>query len=231
MARENRQSLTKLQITRVALRLFLERGYSSTTSKMIADELKMSSGNLTFHFPTKEHLLAELTDLLCRFQWKRIEAENEVGNSSVMAICLELMVMAAMCEEDAVAKDFYISAYTSPMCMATIRKNDTERAKKVFSEFCPDWTHEHFAEAEILVSGIEYATLMTAGDDVSLEMRIAGALDTILNIYSVPKDIRKRKIERVLSMDYRKISYGVLAEFKQFVTQANEQAMLDLLNI
>ncbi len=231
MARENRQSLTKLQIVRVALRLFLERGYSSTTSKTIADELKISCGNLTFHFPTKEHLLAELTDLLCRFQWKRIEVENEVWNSSVMAICLELMVMAAICEEDAVAKDFYISAYTSPMCMALIRKNDTVRAKKVFSEFCPDWTHEHFAEAEILVSGIEYATLMTVGDEISLEMRIAGALDAILNIYGVPKDIRKRNIERVLAMDYRQISRDVLAEFKQFVTQANEQAMLDLLNI
>ena len=231
MARSTKRSLTRLQIVRVALRLFLERGYSATTAKAIAHEMDISPGNLTFHFPTKEHLLAELTDLLCRFQWKRMEEEAEDGYSSVMAICLELMVMAAMCEEDAIAKDFYLSAYISPMCMAIIRKNDTARAKDVFAPFCPDRTHEQFAEAEILVSGIEYATLMTTDNEVSLELRIAGALDAILHIYGVPEDMRKAKIDRVLSMDYRTISRGVLAEFKQFVIQANEQAMLDLLNI
>lgn len=34
-----------------------------------------------------------------------------------------------------------------------IRKNDAERSKEVFK----DWTDENFAEAEVLVSGIEYA--------------------------------------------------------------------------
>lgn len=231
MARITKSSLTRLQIVRVALRLFLEHGYSATTSKVIANELGMSPGNLTFHFPTKEHLLAQLTDLLCRFQWKRMEEEAEEGFSSMMAICLELMVMAVICEEDAVARDFYLSAYTSPICLEIIRKNDTARAEKVFAAFCPDWTHERFAEAEILVSGIEYATLMKTDDEVSLELRIAGALETILNIYGVPEDMRKAKIARVLSMEYRAISRGVLAEFKEYVNRENEQALLDLLKI
>lgn len=231
MARVGKSALTKLQIVRVALRLFLEHGYSTTTAKMISNELEMSPGNLTFHFPTKEYLLAELTDLLCRFQWKRMEEEAEDGYSSVMAICLELMVMAAMCEEDAIAKDFYLSAYTSPLCMAIIRKNDTERAKEVFGDFRPEWSSERFAEAEILVSGIEYATLMTTDNVVPLEMRIAGALDAILQIYGVPEEMRKMKIDRVLAMNYREISRGVMDEFKLFVAQANEQAMRDLLNL
>ena len=231
MARVGKGALARLQIMRVALRLFLEEGYSATTAKTIATQLEISPGNLTFYFSTKEHLLAELTHLLCRFQWKRMEEEAEDGYSSVMAICLELMVMAAMCEEDEIAKDFYLSAYTAPMCLDIIRKNDTERAKDVFAAYCPDWSDERFAEAEILVSGIEYATLMTTDSGVSLEMRIAGALDTILQIYHVPQEIRQAKIARVLGMDYREISRGVLNEFKSFATQANEQAILDLLNI
>ena len=55
----------------MASRQFLEKGYSATTVAAISKELAMSPGNLTFHFPTKEHLLAELVDLLCSFQWKR----------------------------------------------------------------------------------------------------------------------------------------------------------------
>lgn len=228
MARINRAELTKLEIIRLASKKFLEDGYSQTPVKAISKELNMSPGNLTFHFPTKDHLLAELVDLLCDFQWKMMEKEADEGYSSVMAICLELMAMAAMCEEDAIAKDFYLSAYSSPLCLEIIRKNDVERAKKVFQQYCPDWTEQHFAEAEVLVSGIEYATLMTAGDPVSLETRIRGALVEILRIYNVPDELRKQKIEKLMAMDYRKIGRQILKEFKKHVEKATEQAFIDL---
>lgn len=231
MARINRSALTKLEIVRVASRLFLEKGYSTTSAKAICQELDMSPGNLTFHFPTKEHLLGELVEMLCKFQWRMMEEEADEGFSSVMAICLELTAMAVMCEEDEVAKDVYLSAYQSPMCLEIIRRNDTARAKKVFGGYCPDWTDEQFVEAEILVSGIEYATLMTVGDPVSLELRIAGALNNILTIYGVPEDLRRQKVERVLAMDYRGIGARVLEDFKHYVKEANEQALLDLLKL
>ena len=68
----------------------------------------MSTGNMTFHFPTKEHLLAELVDMLCDFQWKLMEREAADGYSSIMAICLELVSMAAACEEDEIVRDFFL---------------------------------------------------------------------------------------------------------------------------
>lgn len=205
--------------------MFLEQGYTATSTKQIADELDIALGNLNYHFPTKEHLLAELVDMLCNFQWKMIEEEANDGLSSIMAICLELTAMAAICDTNAAAKDFYLSTYSSPMCLEIIRKNDTARAKEVFAEYCPDWTDEQFAEAEVLVSGIEYATLMTAGDPVSLETRIAGALNSILQIYNLPAETRMLKIRRVLAMDYRAIAELMLAELKQFVIDTNEQAL------
>ena len=91
--------------------------------------------------------------------------------------------MAAVCEKDPIAKEFYLSTYSSPLCLDIIRRNDAERNKKVFKDYCPEWSDEQFAEAEVLVSGIEYATLMTAGDPVSLETRISGALNNILSIW------------------------------------------------
>ena len=64
MAR-NKADTTKREILDVAMRMFLERGYSNTSIKAISDELDISTGNLTFHYPTKEHLLAKLAGLLC----------------------------------------------------------------------------------------------------------------------------------------------------------------------
>lgn len=229
MARIDKSALTKLEIVQAASKMFLENGYSNTTVKEVSSELQMSPGNITFYFPTKEHLLAELVDMLCNFQWKMMEKEADDGFSSIMAICLELTAMATMCEDDAVAKDFYLSSYSSPTCLEIIRKNDMKRAKEVFADYVPGWTDEQFAEAEILVSGIEYATLMTTGDTVSLEARIAGALNNILQIFGVPEQTRAMKIDKVFALDYRNIGKRVLKEFKAYVEKANEQALLELL--
>lgn len=225
MARIN---TTKIEIIRVATKMFLEKGFSATSAKAICHELDISTGNLTFYFPTKDYILAELVDKLCSFQWKVMEEEAQDGLSSIMALCLEFATMVAMCEEEEIAKDFYISAYSSPMCLDIIRKNDTARAKEVFKDYCSEWTDEQFAEAEILVSGIEHATLITAGDPVSIETRISGAINTILSTYNVPEEIRKLKIQKVLAMDYRKIGGRLLRDFKKFANKENEQALINL---
>ena len=229
MARINKSALTRLEIVQEASKQFLEKGYTRTTVSAIGKKLGMSSGNLTFYFPTKEHLLAELVDLLCRFQWRRMEEEADEGYSSIMAICLELTSMASACEADPVIKDFFLSAYSSSMCLEIIRRNDTDRAKKVFGAYRPDWTEEQFAEAEILCSGIEYATLMTANDPVTLETRISGALHNIFGIFGISEETRQTKIQKVFAMDYLNLGKRVLEEFKEYVEQANEQAVLELL--
>lgn len=218
MARKTKEN-TKHKIIRVSTRMFLEKGYTETSVKMVSDELGISKGNFTFHFPSKEHILAELVEILCKFQWMRMGEEANDGISSLLALCFELMVMASACEQSKVAKDFFVSAYQSPVCLAIIQKNDTGRAKEVFGEYCTDWTDEQFREAETLVSGIEYATLNAIDETVHLETRITGALNTIMMIYNVPEEIRKRKIEKTLSLDYKGMGKRIFKEFRDYVEQ------------
>ncbi len=229
MARIDKSALTKTEIVQEASKQFLEKGYSHTTLSAISKELDMSPGNLTFHFPTKEHLLAKLVDMLCTFQQKLMEEEAAEGTSSLMALCLELLTIAAACEQDEIAKDFFLSSYRSEMAMEIIRKNEVERAKQVFREYCADWSDAWFEEAAALVSGIEYATLMTTANSAPLEVRIGGALRTIMGIYRVPSELRERKIQKALTMDYRKLSLRILKEFREYVDRSTEQALLDLM--
>lgn len=202
--------------------MFITKGYSATTLKMIADELDTSSGHISFYFPSKEDLLAILTNMLCEFQWKLIKDSVEDGKNSLTAVCFELMSMASACEDDEVAKDFFVSAYQSPVCLSIIHKNDSERAKEVFAEFCSGWTDEQFSEAEILVSGIEHSTLNTIDRTVSLETRISGALNAIMMIYGVPEEIRKKNIGNFLAMDYLSIGKRIFKEFREYVEQKKE---------
>lgn len=229
MIRVDRAELTRNEVIRVAANRFLNDGYTKTTVASMAKALNMSTGNMTFHFPTKEHMLAELVNILCWYQKELMEDEAKDGGSSVMAICLELLTVASACEQDEVAKDFFLSAYRSELCMDLIRKSDKARAKEVFKEYCSDWTDEQFTEAAVLVSGIEYATLLTASEVASLELRVGGALQTILTIYNVPKEVREQKIKKVLSMNYKALGLDTLKKFRKYVDQTTEQALLDLL--
>ncbi len=218
-----RANTTRHEIVQLATKLFLEIGYSATTPKRICDVLNISTGNLTYYFSTKDHLLAVLVEMLCAFQRKNVQDTVGDGKTSLLAVCMELATMAAMCEEDDIAKELFLAMYSSPLCLEIIRRSDNERAKFIYSDYCSDWTEEQFAEAEILVSGIEYATMMITADSVTLETRIVGALDAVMQIYSVPEAIRREKIRKIMDMDYRALGRHVLKHFREFVEQINEQ--------
>ena len=197
MARR-RVNTTKSEIISVAIQMFLEKGYSATSPKAICDTLNLSTGNLTYYFQTKEHLLAVLVEMLCDFQWNCMQEIVKEGHTSLLAACLDL------------------AAYSHPLTLEIIRKNDTQRAKTVFGQYCTDWTDAKFAEAELLVSGIEYATLMPTELPVTLEERIRSAINIILTTYNVPEPVRQDKIRKVLSLDYRSVGRQVLQRFKAY---------------
>ena len=214
---------TRLQIIQLAARLFIDEGYSETSFSRIAKALDLSTGNITFYFKSKEQLLAVLVDELFAFQDLMMEQAADEGKSSLLAYCLELTAIASICEEDLAAREFYTAAYTSGMTLDLIRKNDAQKTRAVFSSFCPGWTDARWAATENIVSGIEYATIMTREEDTPLPMQIEGALDAIMLLYGVPEDLRRTKIGKVLSMDYRTLGRRILAEFKEYIEQVNEE--------
>lgn len=217
-----RRSNTRLQIIQVAAKLYIENGYSKTTNKELAGILDLSPGNITFYFPTKEHLLSVLVDELFDFQNMIMDHAAQEGTSSLLAYCLELTAIAAICEESPVARDFYASSYSSKLTLELIRKNDTEKTKSVFGEFCSDWTEDMWAATENIVSGIEYATIMTWEESTPLHMQIERTLNTIMMIYGVPEELRATKIKKVLDMDYRALGRRILSEFREYIEKVNE---------
>ena len=218
-----RRPNTRLQIIQLAAHLFILEGYSKTTINKIAKELDVSPGNITFYFPSKDHLLAELVNEFFDFQDILMVQEAAEGKSSLLSYCLELTSIAAICEEDAVTRDFFKSSYSSGLILDLIRQNDTEKTKNVFGEFRPEWTDAEWIATENIVLGIEYATIMTCEADTPLPMQIEKALDAIMILYGVPEELRRAKIEKVLAMDYRALGRRILSEFKEYIDKVNEE--------
>ncbi len=229
MARNRKPTPTRPLIIKVASELFFENGFSKTTSTEVCKKADISAGNLTFYFPTKEHILAVLVKMMIDFQWKEMENATDEGASSLLAYCLELTTMVAVSEEVPQMQDFFWAAYSHPMTLDLIRANDTEKIKRVFAEYTKDWDEEKLVETESIISGIEYATLMRTEHSASASHRIEGALNTIMMLFGVPEEFRRAKVAKVLAMDYRAIGKRVYEEFKQYVTETNEHALDEVL--
>ena len=182
---------------------------------------KINSSRITYWHGGMVHRIKGNLLHLCRGQIFDIE-----GKTSLLAYLLELTSMMAICEENEIAKDLYTSVYKHPMSLKLIRESDTEKIKSIFAEYCPGWTDEDFALTENAVSGIEYASLMRENaEDVPLDKRIAKTLNVVMKAYNVPEDVREQKIQKVLSIDYRRIGRQFIAGFTEYVETANQRAL------
>lgn len=212
MAQQKMQR-TKYEILQCATKLFLEKGYTDTYVTTIAKELQISTGNLTFWFPTKEHILAELVRELFAFQWG-VEGQEDFLQSYLF----ELVLIASVCEDNPNIKDLILAVYTHPMSLGIIREKDTKRAKNIFGEYCPAWADRDYVLAENVASGIEYSMLVTENtENITFEQRVTSALDAIMRIYEVPKEERKKLLSEVMATDYRSKGSLVFEQFCGFV--------------
>lgn len=221
MARKKVVNETKNAIIRVAIEMFLERGFTNTSARAIAAELGISTGNITFYFPSKEHLLMVLVEMLCDSQWSMLEQQADEEETALMAFCMETMTVAAACEQNEIARDLFLSVFQSELCRNLLRENHVARAERIFSEYCGDWTHQQFRIAEILVMGIQHAVIIPTDVEIPLSERIAAALNQILSIYGVPENNRAEKIRRILALDYNDIRQRVREGSLRYVDQLN----------
>ena len=170
-----------------------------------------------------------LVKMMIDFQWKEMESAADEGKSSLLAYCLELTTLASLSEDIPQMYDFLAAAYSHPMTLDLIRANDAEKIRRVFAEYTAGWDEEKFTEIEAIISGIEYATLMHTEHSASLPHRIEGALNSIMLLFGVPDEVRRTKVAKALSMDYRAIAGQIYDEFKEYVTETNEHALDEVL--
>ncbi len=226
MSKRRKNNVMELKIMQVASRMFLEKGYSNTTISAIGDELNMSKGHIMFYFSSKEHMLAKMVQMLCDFREGQLKEGLEKQVDPWLMAGMELLSMVLICEESPSVRDFYQSCYSYPSTLDIIRKNDIQRAKTLYSEYCKDWTDEQFTEIETLMSGIEYSTIMTTEHSPSAEYRIEGAFHAFLLLYHVPEERRTELIKKLYAIDREGIGLRAMREFENYIIEEQKKEML-----
>ena len=142
--------------------------------------------------------------------------------ASILSRQHKFVSIAAACAESEVAKDFFTSAYSSPYTLDLIRKNDTQKTKIVFGNFCNDFSEDDWIATESVVSGIEYGAMTVSKEKAELRIVIEKALNAIMLLYGVPEHLRVQNIDRALSLDYRELGRSIFREFNEYIDRINE---------
>ncbi len=222
------QTTRKFEIIKTATEFIFSVGYSKTSPQMIAKKMNMSTGNITHYFPSKEHLLCNIVKMLCEFQWRMFEGSTEKGFGSIGSICMEMMTVATGCEQSEVSRDFFSAVFESEMCRNYLRGNHVKRSKVIFAKECQGWKDKDFEQAELMVMGLQYATVAANDANIPLKEKISGALDKVLYIFQVDEETRKREIDKVMHLDYQAVSKQVIEAFIAFVNKTSNDALNEM---
>ena len=205
---------TEISIIRSAVKLFLENGYTKTTFKMIESDSGVKVGNITYYFHSKEDLFKVLVEELIESHISVIDDIYNNVKDNVLAFAVEIAAQIALCENDRNAWDLYYSAYSLPHTFEHIKQWAAEKNYNLFKDILPGWSEHDFRNIEVVTSGIEFAALKTFCDrSFTLDKKVSIILDSIMMLYEIPKEKRRKVIDKILAMEYEKIATQMFNKF------------------
>lgn len=216
---------TILEIIQVAARMFLTKGFQNTSAKAISDELNISTGNLTFYFPTKEHILLELTKEITSFHDKCIKKISK-DKDWLYTYCWEVTAQIVLCEQNPIIKDLYLAIYSLPMTSEFVKNWTAQKNIEVLGEYLEDWDFNRFRRAETVTCCVERSALAEpCTEDYTLEDKIKLTLTCLLKIYDIEKEKRERVINEILQTDYKKMGSSLNKQLVKFIEKTNEERL------
>ncbi|MHB1664163.1 MAG: TetR/AcrR family transcriptional regulator [bacterium] len=94
---EERSALTREEILKKAMKLFVSKGYHNTSIRDIAKESKMSTGAIYHHFESKEEIAVELFDKTVLFLsnlFNKIINSEDTTKNKIKELVFNLLKMA-----------------------------------------------------------------------------------------------------------------------------------------
>ena len=187
--------VTQQKVLRAAVALFLEKGYTRTTTGEIAKAAGIGQSSFFHVFPSKEALLLELVQRMFGGQFDL--AEQHSG-------------------EEEPLRELYVMAYSLPSIAAYLYKSTTKRLQVIFGPYLPEAQPKDFYEMEI-ASGSIMRGFMSVPCDVyfTMEAKVSRFLDCSLKLYDVPKEKRAAITAAVLQLDLHAMAASIIQKTVQ----------------
>ena len=207
--------ITQQKVLRAAVALFLEKGYTKTTTGEIAKAAGIGQSSFFHVFPSKEALLLELVQRMFAGQFD-LAGQHSGAEDPVFLYAVETALQLHIAELTEPLRELYVMGYTLPSTSAFIYRSTAARLQKIFGEYLPNAEPKDFYEMEIASASIMRG-FMSVPCDVyfTMDAKISRFLDCSLKLYDVPKEKCAAITAAVLQMDLHTMALGIIQKTVQ----------------
>ncbi len=218
---------TRAQILFAAAKLFLEKGYTKTRLRDIAEALDATVGIITNQFESKEDILCELVQFVVENQFAATEKIiSPYTDDKILFYAAETSLQLHITEINENLRDLYCSAYSLAKTSQILQKTVTRKLEQVFKEHLPHLKTQDFYKLEIATGGIMRG-FMTIPCDMwfTMDQKIESFLEATFLIYRVPDEKIKEAIAFVSQFDYTDIAGKTIDSYIQYLERKQDEVL------
>ena len=207
--------VTQQKVLRAAVALFLEKGYTRTTTGEIAKAAGIGQSSFFHVFPSKEALLLELVKRMFGGQFD-LAGQYSGTEDHVFLYAVETSLQLHIAELTEPLRELYVVGYSLPTTSAYIYHSTAKRLQTIFGAYLPDAQPKDFYEMEIASASIMRGFMSVPCDlYFTPEAKITRFLECSLKLYDVPKEKRAAITAAVLQMDLHTMALGIIQKTVQ----------------
>ncbi len=211
MPRKYDSKESKRRILSACVRLFIQKGYHSTTLAEILKEADVTNSTFQNIFHTKNGVLLNLTEFMFDSQFA---AARNVGKKELLPVYIyaaETAIQLTLTELNENLRDIYVEAYSNRNTTEYIFQRTSTELYSIFSPYNPTLSESDFYELEIGTSGIMRNYMARPCDKYfTLDRKLVRFLGMSLAAYNVPKDEIKEVTDSVLSIDIKNVANDIM---------------------
>ena len=210
---------TKSMVLHAASKLFIERGYSNTRIKDIADEANVSYNEVFRILEDKETILCELVGLVleCQFEASKIVLKD-VTDDKILFYAFETVLQLHIAESIEHIREMYSVSYSLMNSSKVIYKTITSKLMDVFKDHLPHLEEKDFYELEIASAGIMRGYLTVPCDMYfTMDRKIERFLQTSLRIYKVPEERIEEVVNFISEFNMEELANQVLSTLYEYI--------------
>lgn len=209
---------TRTLVLHSATKLFIEKGYTNTRIKDIAEDSGVGYNEIFRMFVDKDNLLSHLVNLVIEHQFeKSVEYLKEQSEDKLLLYIFECVLQLYICEINDNIREMYAVSYSMPSTSHKIYDYITEKLENVFHKYLPEYETKDFYELEIAAAGIMRGFIINPCNMYfTIDRKVNRFIKTLLKIFEVPKEEVEdviKKIEKFNMKEYSKEVVDTLYEY------------------
>ena len=194
-------------------KLFLEKGYTDSSFRDIAQAAGVNASAVKREFQLKENILCDLVSFVLTSQFRSAqEFLADKADDPILYYAAETALQLYMAESNEAVRELYSVAYSLPHSSELIRKAVTEKlVSRIFHPLLPDLSIEDYYLREVASGGIIRGYMMLpCSESFTIDKKVQAFLENALRIYQVPEEKIREAAEFVKQFDYPALAQGTI---------------------